>query len=176
VLYGVVEEVTAQTVMVRMSLSLVQSVKATAFEVGGSRPQTGRSVLERRPPCVGDVVKVLPRRLSLADKWVELDVDAEGGRYLKFVEANAEFVIEGVIRRIESNYVIVALSKGVFGKLEISELLEGDSGTVQVGGWEGCAVTVEICDFRPETNTIYLNVADDECTRAALVEVSTYPS
>ncbi|MFP3038371.1 MAG: hypothetical protein ACKERG_01905 [Candidatus Hodgkinia cicadicola] len=151
-------------------------MEAAAFEVGADGTQAVRPALRRRLACVGDIVKVLPRRLSLADKRVELDVDGEGVRYLKFVEANAEFVIEGLVCRIESNYVIVALNKGVFGKLEIRELLEDNGGTEQVGAWEGCAVSVEICDFCSETNTIYLNVADDECTRAALVEVPTCPS
>ncbi|MFP3038266.1 MAG: hypothetical protein ACKERG_01290 [Candidatus Hodgkinia cicadicola] len=176
ILYGVVEEVTKQTATLRMSLSLVQSVETAAFKVDVGKTQAVQPTLEHLPPNYGDIVKILPICLSLADRQIKLDVDVEGAQYLKFFEANAEFTIEGLICGIESNYAIVALSEDVFGKLEISELLEGGSETVQGKGWEGCAVTVEICDFCPETNTIYLNVADDECTRAALVEVAACPS
>ncbi|MFP3039783.1 MAG: hypothetical protein ACKESB_03570, partial [Candidatus Hodgkinia cicadicola] len=176
ILYGIVEEVTEQTVMVRMSPSLVQSVEAAVFKADVDETQAVRHTPELRRASVGDVVKVLPECLSLADKRVKLDVDVEGLRYLKFVEANIEFAIEGLISGIESSYAIVALSKGIFGKLEITDLREEDSGIVQIEDWGGLAVTVEICDFCPETNTIYLNVADDECARAALVEATACPS
>ncbi|MFP3039484.1 MAG: hypothetical protein ACKESB_02025 [Candidatus Hodgkinia cicadicola] len=163
IVYGIVEEVTEQTAMLRMSPALVQPIETAAFEAA-------------HHVAVGDIVKVRPTRLGAADKLVALAVDAEGWQYLKFVEANIEFAIEGLISEIKPNYVIVTLSNNIFGKLEISELLEGTNETPQTKAWEGCTVTVEICDFCPETNTIYLNAVDDECTRAALVEVSTHPS
>lgn len=128
ILYGVIEEVKEQTVTVRMSPFLVQSVEAAAFKADVDATQ---ATFECHSPCVGDIVKVLPICLSLADKWVQLDVDVEGVRYLKFVEANAEFEIEGLICGIESHYATVVLSQDIFGKLEISELAEGGGEMVQ---------------------------------------------
>ncbi|MFP3038105.1 MAG: hypothetical protein ACKERG_00450 [Candidatus Hodgkinia cicadicola] len=170
IVYGIVEEVTEQAVMVRMSPSLVQSVEASVFKADVDKTQAVLPAAELRPPSVGDIVKVLPVCLSLAEKQVELDVDVEGLRYLKFVEANIESAVEGLISGIESNYAIVLLDKDIFGKLEIVELLR--DGGVHAEGLKGFAVTVEICDFCSETNTIYLNVADDELTRAALFDIS----
>ncbi|MFP3039694.1 MAG: hypothetical protein ACKESB_03125, partial [Candidatus Hodgkinia cicadicola] len=156
IVYGIVEEVTEQTVMLRMSPSLTQHVEAAAFEAATDEAQATQHESATQSVAVGDVVKVVSVCLSLADKLVLLNVDVEGARYLKFVEANIEFVIEGLISEIESNYAIVALDYNVFGKLEISDLQDATSEETQVENWRGCTVTVEICDFCPETNTIYL--------------------
>lgn len=122
IVYGVVEEVAEQTAMLRMSPALVQPIETAAFEAAAT--QAAQRGLSPQHVAVGDIVKVRPTCLVTADKLVVLDVDAGGWQYLKFVEANIEFAIEGLISEIKSNYAIVTLSNNIFGKLEISELLE----------------------------------------------------
>ncbi len=132
IVYGVVEEVLAQTVMLRISESLTQGVESVVFEADDAELKAAQLTQLHCQVAVGNVVKVLPIQLSLIDRLALLDVDIEGMLYLKFVEAHIEFAIEGIVYKIEANYAIVALSDDVFGNLEISELLADSSEASQV--------------------------------------------
>ncbi len=131
IVYGVVEEVLTQRVTLRISESLIQSVEAAAFEADDADLKDAQRIQQQHQVAVGNVVKVLPTRISLVDKLVLVDVDVEGLLYHKFVEAHIELEIEGIVSTIEANYAIVALDEYIFGKLEISELLEDTDGPKQ---------------------------------------------
>ncbi len=124
IVYGVVEEVLTQRVTLRMSESLIQSVEAAVFEADDADLKDAQRIQRQYQVAVGNVVKVLPTRISLVDKLVLVDVDIEGLLYHKFVEDHIELEIEGIVSTTEANYAIVALDEYIFGKLEISELLE----------------------------------------------------
>lgn len=112
----------------------------------------------------GLALKTAPLATSLCLDRTLVDVDIEGYKYLHYVEENRGLVLVGVVAKIETYEVIVALTEAIHGRLRFDIPTEG------CGFEVGMQVDVMITDFNPVTNDINLELNEDEELRTLLVE------
>ncbi|MGP1916708.1 MAG: hypothetical protein ACTS6G_04895 [Candidatus Hodgkinia cicadicola] len=111
-------------------------------------------------------IKMLPLAFCPFTACAVVEIDVEGFRLLKFIEAYGFGPFVGSIARIEHDGFIIALNEGMWGKLSAKGDCFADCECVNA------EVLVSICDVNVVTNTLNLEFVEDEEMRTALEEVN----
>ncbi len=163
--YGVVEDVSAEALVIRASPALALLVVAEDFDVNDVEAALAEEFVFR-----GDVVKMLPLAISYTYGSVEIDLDVDGARYLKFVKLCWGRVMKATVLEADNGVVAVKLADGIYGKLVVGDDAAAIDEATELGKQAGDVIDVVMCDFNPETNTIYLMAVDDEQASLRLTE------
>ncbi|MGP1916792.1 MAG: hypothetical protein ACTS6G_05385 [Candidatus Hodgkinia cicadicola] len=111
-------------------------------------------------------IKMFPLAFCPFTASAVVEIDVEGFRLLKFIEAYGFGPFVGSIVRIEHDGFIIALNEKMWGKLSA----KGDC----FGGCDciNAEVLVSVCDINVATNVLNLEFAEDEEVRTILEEVN----
>ncbi|MFP3037672.1 MAG: hypothetical protein ACKER6_01165, partial [Candidatus Hodgkinia cicadicola] len=157
-LYG--WDLESNLLVIQVSEDLIVQIADASFTIEDTY------LLQRpRPDCV-EAIKVLPVAFCPAVGAMLVEIDVEGLRILRFVDANGFGPFEGTIVKVESDCLIISLPEGMWGKLCVQGEYFSDCECV------GSLVSVNICDINVMSNTIYLDLYEDEEACTLLVEAN----
>ncbi|MFP3019006.1 MAG: hypothetical protein ACEY26_00680 [Candidatus Hodgkinia cicadicola] len=113
-------------------------------------------------------LKVAPIGLNFGIDDVMVEIDVQWYKSLRFVNANLEKSLIGIVAKVGETDVIIALTNEIYGTLRF-EIATGNFG-IEVG----MEAKVKVVEWNPSTNDINLEISEEEEANTLLVETTKF--
>ncbi|XXN13801.1 MAG: hypothetical protein AAI978_00110 [Candidatus Hodgkinia cicadicola] len=162
IIFGIITKITRSRIVVNVTDDMIASASAKFFGVGNMARYMRELELE-----LGDTISTLPIKVDCTGKKTLIDVDIDSACHHKYATLNEENTVFGIIVQAQHNIVMVILGYELYGVIETDT---PEQAKLALELLQGGLVEFNTIDYDPELGVVYLQIVEDERTRACLVE------